>query len=117
MDEYITVAGIIQFEPRTRTAGGKEVRDVAVKALGNNKLVNITVWPEKTTPLNKGDFIVADGKFTTSTRQNKDGEQQTYYNLSANTLINFGGETGVSAPSSAPTSKKQDEPSTDDFPF
>jgi hypothetical protein len=118
MDEYLTVAGIIQFEPRTRQAKDKTVRDIAVKAIGNNKLVNITVWPEKDNiNLAKGDFIVADGLFKTSTGQNKNGEQQTYYNLSANTLINFGGESGGGTTSTT-TTKKADEPTSgDDFPF
>lgn len=121
MDEYVTIAGLIQFEPRQRTTkDGKQVRDVAVRAIGNNKLVNVTVWPEKDhIPLSKGDFIVTEGKFSSSMAQNKKGEQQTYYNLSANTLLRFAGEnadgtTTTPAPAKAAASAA---PSVDDFPF
>lgn len=120
MSDYITVAGIVQFDPRDRTAGGKDVRDVAVRSIGNNKLVNITVWPENdNVPLNKGDFIVADGKFSQSMGQNRNGEQQTYYNLSATTILNLTpAETPM--PSSVKKTKKSDAvetTTTDDFPF
>lgn len=121
MSEYITVAGIIQFDPRERTAGGKDIRDVAVRSIGNNKLVNITVWPEnEDVTLNKGDFIVADGKFTQSMGQNRNGEQQTYYNLSATVIHNLTG--GAPAPASAKKTTKKAEAvaessSSDEFPF
>lgn len=120
MDEYVTIAGLIQFDPRQRTTkDGKQVRDIAVRAIGNNKLVNVTVWPEKDNiPLSKGDFVVADGKFSSSMAQNKNGEQQTYYNLSANTLLRFAGENNTSQAAPAPTSAPAAAaPSVDDFPF
>lgn len=117
MDEYITVAGLIQFDPRNREAAGKPVRDIAIKAIGNNKMVNITVWPDHDSiPLNKGDFIVADGKFTQRPGQNKQGEQQTYYNLSASTLIRIGSDNSPSAPAPKAT-QEITTTSTDDFPF
>ena len=46
MSDYITVAGLVQFDPRTRTAGDKQVRDVVIRAIGSNKNFSITVWPE-----------------------------------------------------------------------
>ena len=99
MDEYITVAGIVQFDPRQRQAGGKDVRDVAIRSLANHKMISITVWPENAhVPVKKGDFIVADGKFSQSPGQNKNGEQQTYYNLSAITFLNFSNTTSASPP-------------------
>lgn len=107
MDEYITVAGLIQFDPKPREAAGKHVRDIAVRAIGNNKIVNITVWPSHdNVTLNKGDFVVVDGKFSTSTKQNKQGEQQTYYNVSASTLIRFSGDNTTSTPSKPETTTK-----------
>jgi hypothetical protein len=120
MSEYMTIAGIIQFDPRDRTAGGKDIRDVAIRAIGNNKMVNITVWPENDdVPLAKGDFIVADGKFTQSMGQNKSGEQQTYYNLSANVIHNL---TAGAAPTPKSAKKTKaavadETPASDDFPF
>lgn len=118
MDEYITVAGIIQFDPRARKANGKDVRDIAVRAIGNNKMVNITVWQEHDNiPLNKGDFVVVDGKFTTSPGQNKAGEQQIYYNLSAKVIHRFGLDGAPSAPATAAKETAPTPSSVDDFPF
>jgi hypothetical protein len=115
MSEYITIAGIVQFDPRTRKAGDKEVRDVVIRAIGNNKNFSITIWPEKNNiPVNKGDFLIADGKYTASVGQNKAGEQVTYHNLSATTIIRLAGEDAIAsspAPTAAPAS------AGDDFPF
>lgn len=117
MSDYITVAGIIQFDPRDRQAGGKDVRDVAVRAIGNNKMVNITVWPENEhIPLAKGDFIVADGKFSSTPGQNKQGEAVTYNNLSATVIHNLtsGGTAPIAAVKEAVGVASD---AGDDFPF
>jgi len=116
MSEYITVAGIVQFDPRTRQAAGKEVKDVAIRSIANNKMINITVWPEQQTQtINKGDFIVADGKYSQSMGQNKDGEQQTYHNLSASVLHNLTGSNGTAVKSAVKEAVSSD--TDDDFPF
>lgn len=115
MSEYITIAGIVQFDPRTRQAGDKEVRDVVIRAIGSNKNFSITIWPEKSgIPVNKGDFLVADGKYSSSVGQNKAGEQVTYHNLSATTIIRLPGDE---ATASAPAPKKAAASTGDDFPF
>lgn len=116
MSEYITIAGIVQFDPRTRQAGDKEVRDVLIRAIGDNKNYSITIWPEKANiPINKGDFLVADGKYSSSVGQNKAGEQVTYHNLSANTIFRLEGSAVSGAtPSAAPAAAAA---SGDNFPF
>ena len=115
MSEYITVAGIVQFDPRNRQAGDKQVRDIVIRAIGSNKNFSITLWPEKANiPISKGDFIVADGKHSQSVGQNKAGEQVTYHNLSATTVIRIAGEGAAPAaavPAAAAIS------TSDDFPF
>lgn len=115
MSEYITVAGLVQFDPRTRQAGDKTVRDVVIRAIGSNQNFSITVWPEKAgIVINKGDFLVVDGKHTQSSGQNKEGAQVTYNNMSASTLFRFAGE-GVSA---APAAVAAAPAATGDaFPF
>jgi len=76
MSEYITVAGLVQFDPRTRQAGDKTVRDVVIRAIGSNQNFSITVWPEKAdVVINKGDFLVVDGKHTQSAGQNKEAHK------------------------------------------
>lgn len=115
MSEYITIAGIVQFDPRQRQAGGKQVRDVLIRAIGDNRNYSITVWPEKgDIPISKGDFLVADGKYSSSVGQNKEGAQVTYHNLSATTIFRFAGNATEAAPVAA-------EPvgagAGDNFPF
>lgn len=117
MSEYMTIAGIVQFPPRERQAGGKAVRDVLIRAIGDNKNYSITVWPENgNIPINKGDFLVADGKYSSSVGQNKEGAQVTYHNLSSNTIFRLdGGSAGTAAPKAAePVAVAS---SGDDFPF
>jgi hypothetical protein len=85
-----------------------------IRAIGSNKNFSITLWPEKANiPIAKGDFLVCDGKHSQSVGQNKAGEQVTYNNLSATTVIRLAGEVGEAlAPSAnAPAS------TGDDFPF
>ena len=115
MSEYITVAGLVQFDPRTRQAGDKTVRDVVIRAIGSNKNFSITVWPEKAgVAINKGDFLVVDGKHSQSVGQNKDGEQVTYNNMSATTLFRLAGQGTTEA---APTATAAPAATGDDFPF
>jgi hypothetical protein len=117
MSEYMTIAGIVQFPPRERQAGGKQVRDVLIRAIGDNKNYSITVWPENgDITINKGDFLVADGKYSSSVGQNKEGAQVTYHNLSSNTIFRLdGSNTGSAAPT--PAAAPAAAASGDDFPF
>ena len=46
MTDYVTIAGVVQFDPRQRTAGDKQVRDVAIRSIADQKMYNITLWPE-----------------------------------------------------------------------
>lgn len=106
MSDYITVAGLVQFDPRTRQAGDKTVRDVVIRAIGSNKNFSITLWPNhESVDVNRGDFLVVDGKHTQSVRQNKEGEQVTYNNMSATRLFRFAGEDAPAAPVAAKSSK------------
>jgi hypothetical protein len=115
MSEYITIAGIVQFDPRQRTAGDKQVRDVVIRAIGSNKNFSVTLWPDKDNiPVGKGDFLVCDGKHSQSAGQNKDGEQVTYNNLSATTIIRIAGDNTAQAPKATAAAPAA---TGDDFPF
>lgn len=84
---YATVAGFVQFDPRERDVNNQTVTDIVVKAIGSQKLVRITVWPEfEVGEISKGDFVAADGVFTTSVGQTDDGSTREYLNLSASVL-------------------------------
>lgn len=115
MSDYITIAGIVQFEPRHRTVKDKAIRDIAVRSIADQRIYNVTLWPEKENiKVNKGDFVVVDGKYAASAGQNKDGEQVTWHNLSANTFHNL----ATMSTEDAPVATKNAPASTgDDFPF
>lgn len=116
-NDYMTVAGIVQFDPNDREAAGKKVRDVLIRAIGNNKRIKVTVWESHAhIPINKGDFIIADGSYQSSPGQNKQGEQITYHNLSAYTLFRFTNDETQQAnkPKAALPETADDD---GDFPF
>lgn len=118
MSEYITVAGLVQFDPRTRNAGGKEVRDVVIRSLNSSKNFSITVWPENDgIAINKGDFLVADGKYTQSVGQNKEGVETTYHNLSSSAIVCIPGNGGKPAPSKPKVMAVPDVEVEDEFAF
>lgn len=87
--QYATVVGIVQFEPREREANGKKVVDIAVRAAGSQKLVNITVWPEYqvSAPIKRGDGIMADGAFETRTYQDASGAAKESLQLNPTSLV------------------------------
>ena len=118
MSEYVTIAGIVQFDPRTRQAGGKEVRDVVIRAIGSNKNFSVTIWPEKANiPVSKGDFLVCDGKYSSSVGQNKEGKEVTYHNLSATTIVRVAGYADSSPSTPKATTPTAEAVTGDDFPF
>lgn len=78
-DVYTTVAGMIQFDVEEREVNGGEVRDITIRSLASGDPIRITVWPEfKDTELERGDFVVVDGKVTEREHKGK-----VYFNLSA----------------------------------
>lgn len=88
-DKYPVLAGFVQTfkdkdtdEPKPpvvkRDANGQTVRDFTVKALGSQKLVRVTVWPEFEHVHIDGDsFVIAEGKF----KQSEGKSGQTFLNL------------------------------------
>ena len=115
MTDYVTIAGVVQFDPRQRTAGDKQVRDVAIRSIADQKMYNITLWPEnENVPVNKGDFVVADGSYRPQHKQNAAGEAVTYHNVSANSFHN------LTAGGGKPKAAKKEAAVTDtgdEFPF
>ncbi len=61
---YGTVAGIIQFPVEERELeSGQTVRDATVRSISSGDLVRFTLWPQwADVELERGDFIVGDGK-------------------------------------------------------
>lgn len=114
-DEYKLVVGRIQFDVQEGNAGGKTVRRLPVKVAGPQQtMVTVTLWPEHAgVVVNKGDFIMAEGKFSSKVAQKKDGSEGTFYDLSA---------TDVTVLPAAPKSTREvvnrtPAASSDDAPF
>lgn len=88
-DEYKLVVGRVQFAPQTAQATGKTVRRVAVKTVGPQQaLVTVTLWPEHdAAEVNQGDFLFAEGKFSSRVAPKKDGSgDATFFDLSASDI-------------------------------
>jgi hypothetical protein len=85
---YAVVAGFVQYEPETREVNGDTVRDIKLRAVGSQKIVRVTVWSKHAAvPLEKGDFIVAEGPWRSWTGQDREGTPRTYYEVDASTLV------------------------------
>lgn len=89
---YTTVKGAVQFNPKTREANGKTVTDIAIRDRGSDgqvKLINITIWPEfqLAAPIQRGDFICADGSIETRTFQGQDGGTKESIQLNPTSLV------------------------------
>ena len=90
--EYVGVAGFVQFDVNEREANDQTVRDVVVKSVGAPKNVRVTLWPEfGHVPVEKGDFVAAEGKFTRSSYQGQDGSEKESLQISAK-LLNVNGQ-------------------------
>lgn len=90
MSDYAAAAGFIQFDPKDREVNGQEVKDIVIRAVGSQRRVYITVWPDHESSfdlLEKGAFVAADGKFAIRTKEDEDGESVDYANLSAGHLV------------------------------
>lgn len=91
---FRTLAGVVQFEPREGTAGGKDVRNITIRTTGlkeQSMRVGATLWPSHAhVEVDKGDFVVLEGKFSRNQVKNKDGEAVTYNNLSVSSILVVG---------------------------
>jgi len=80
---YLVASGFVQKfgdKPAVteREVNGSTVRDVVIKAVGSQKLIRITVWPELSgVELGEGYFVAVEGAYTTS------GDQGQFHNISA----------------------------------
>lgn len=84
---FVTVAGIVQFDPQEREVQGKEVRDITIRGIGTGKKYRITLWPDlAAAEVARGDFVAVDGKGSTNTVQTDNGPV-TYYNVSATHIV------------------------------
>lgn len=119
---FRTVSGVVQFDPREGKAGDKDVRNITVRTAGfkdNSMKVGATLWPShEHVAVEKGDFVVLEGKFSRNQGTNKDGEAVTYNNMSVTGILNLGALDTGSDEDRPSRSRAADEPEADDdIPF
>lgn len=85
--DYVVAAGIVQqFKDKPavteREVSSQTVREFTIKAVGSQKLIKVTLFPEfADVAIEKGTGVFVDGKYTVNTQ----GER-TYYNLTATSI-------------------------------
>jgi hypothetical protein len=83
--EYRTVAGFVQFDPNVREVNGKNIQDALIQNISKNLDIRVSVWPEQQVgDIEKGDFLVAQGKY-----EEREAKGKTYRNLTASKLRLF----------------------------
>lgn len=104
---YRTVSGFVFGGPYERDAGSRKVRDYLISVPGPlvnsegqvtsvpDTKVRVTVWDSHgDVEVAEGDYIVASGKFEIFPGQDRDGNPENRYSVSANKLRNFGSGLG-----------------------
>lgn len=87
MADYVSASGFVQFDPVTREANGQVVTDYTIKTPGmDGVLIRVTVWPELSSDIEKGDFIAVDGKLNIGSFTGRDGATRQSVQISATQL-------------------------------
>ena len=118
--QYRTISGVVQFDPREGQAGGKDVRNITVRTTGlkeQSLRVSATLWPShEHVAVQKGDFVVLEGKFSRNKGNNQNGDEVVYNNLSVTSILNLGTlDPGKEIETT--NSAAADETEDDDIPF
>jgi single-stranded DNA-binding protein len=117
---YVVEVGYVQFDPIERSANGKDIKEITIKAIqrggkpGQN--FRITLWPELAhAEVEKGDFVSTEGTFTTSTYQDSEGTQKTSLQISAYNLHVNG--VKIERKETERVVSSDDSEAADDLPF
>jgi hypothetical protein len=98
-DIYRTFVGFVAFNPDDGEAAGKDIRSFRFRTVGvRDQAIDVraTLWPSHAdVELEKGDAVLVEGKFTVNKAKDKNGDPQTYFNLSVSSILVLGkGERG-----------------------
>lgn len=123
-DTYRTFLGYVKFEPREGEAAGQDVRNFVIRSIGvKDQAIDVraTLWPShEDVEIEQGDAVLVEGKFSVN-KSTKDGEEQTFFNLSVSSILNLGqGNKGVRTETANTGGKKKataDEAADDDIPY
>jgi ribosomal protein S19 len=80
----MVISGRVAFDTEQKDANGKTVTKATVKTSPKQTLVSLTIWPDIVggESIEKGDFVMAEGKYTANVSNGK-----TYHNLSVSDLF------------------------------
>lgn len=116
--EYRTIVGIVQFDPKEQSAGGKDVRNIVVRNSGFGPTavrVSATLWPSHDrVAVEKGDVVVLDGVYSKNESTGQDGVKRTFHNLSVNQIAVLG---KADSGSRVEVENAEDDSGDDDIPF
>ena len=100
--QYIGISGFIAFPPDDDEVDGEDVRRMKVQ--DGKRLYSVTVWAShEHVDLAEGDYVAIQGAY-----KETEGDETTYYNVSAGKLVVLGqdeGERKSSRKSSGSSSK------------
>jgi hypothetical protein len=121
---YRTFFGVVQFPPRDGEAGGKAVRNIAIRTTGvkeQSMRISATLWPSHAhVDVQEGDAVVVEGSFEVNKGENKEtGEAVTYFNVSVSGILNLG-PLDFGEETERTTTRTAAEPETDaedDIPY
>lgn len=117
---YRVIHGIVQFEPKEGEAGGKAVRNIAVRQAGFKEQairVSATLWPSHAhVEVAEGDVVTLEGSYTQN-KGEKDGAVVTYHNISVSRILVLGNADAGVKTDTVNTSTTAAEPDDDDIPF
>lgn len=85
--DYMDFVGTIQFDPETKDANGKKLRNVTIKSPSTQAMVRLTIWENfGHVKLSVGDFVAGTGKYSKNEATKQDGTPVTYHNISVSRL-------------------------------
>ena len=94
MAEYGSAAGFIQFPVNEKEVNGQDIREFVIRAVGSQKMIKITLWPEwEDVVVDEGDFVAVDGKYEVSLGQGRDGSQREFVQITPYKIVVTKGET------------------------
>lgn len=118
--QYRTIMGIVQFEPREATAGGKDVRNIVVRQVGvkdQSIRVSMTLWPSHShVKVAEGDVVIAEGAFSVN-KKNSDEGTKTYFNLSVSKILVLGNADAGKKVDTVNSGDDESDSDSDDIPF
>jgi single-stranded DNA-binding protein len=121
-DTYRTFTGFVKFDLNDGDAAGKPVRSFVIRQAGvKDQALDIrcTLWPSHdSVELEKGDAVLVEGKFTVNKAKDKQGDPQTYFNLSVSNIIVLGpGDRGERVETANTSTDDDPAAADDDIPY